>query len=116
MKKLIRAWHCTHNAENVIVPDGHTLVEMRGYGTEDKRFLLCVPEAGFYSRSANYKRNGRGMREYFLDGKFLGVYPAYREEKTRILYENDKKDTMLSYLSGTWRWNNREPQQNQIAL
>lgn len=98
MKKLIRAWHCTHNAESVIVPDGHTLVEMRGYGTEDKRFLLCVPEAGLFSRSANYKRNGRGMREYFLDGKFLGVYPAYREKKAMLLYNEKKTNSISQFL------------------
>ena len=116
MTKTIKPWRCTHFPDKVTVPTNHVLITMSGVKGGDSTFSLCVPLSGFYTRNANIHRYGRGMKEYFADGKFLGVFPAYREKKTRILYENDRKDTMLSYLSGTWRWNNRKTQQNQIAI
>lgn len=103
MNKTVKPWRCTHFPDKVEVPADHVLITMPAM-TGNSSFSLCIPLSGFHVRNANISRYGRGMKEYFADGKFLGVFPAYKEEKAKLLYANGKQDIIGEFLQGSWRW------------
>lgn len=106
--RVIKAWHYTCDYEDVMndvaVPEkGCVLVCRQGFARGED-YYLCVPETGFYTRSANCGRYGNFMREYFVDGEFCGAGSMSKEDNARKLYEAGYGDEVASYINGYTLW------------
>lgn len=101
--KVLKPFQYILEEGNGTPESGCVLICMRSY-CRTRDFYLCIPERGFYYRSANNVRYGDWQYEYFIDGQFVGAGRKDKMERARRLYDAGDVSEAKEYILGRRLW------------